>query len=764
MSASPSNILGDSPPGFWEWDLSLQTLHNPVLLQSLGYGDDNGPKPCKFWKEVIHADDWEEMVLAIEDYILQKPSRPFVQEIRLFHVQGWQMCVLIVGKITETDSDGSARKMVGSHVDLTSRKNNESSLVRIKKLLDESSRTAKLGGWEYEMESDVLNWTDSTKEIFEVDKHFCPKKGDITALFVAEQDREKVQIAFSAAVSNGASFDLDFPITTARGNSKWIRCTCQPTFQANKCLRLSGVVQDITEKKKTKEALQLKEQQLSTFIKHCPVAICMLDNEMNYIAASEIWKSFFNLQGGEITGKNQLEIFPETTAKWRDRYKAALAGEILKMDEESYVLPDGKIEWLQWEIRPWQQTPDQVGGIIIYTDVISEKHAFKEALIKARDQAEQSSLLKSKFLSVMSHEMRTPLNAVIGFMNLLMKDPRPDQIENMNVLKFSAENLLLIINDVLDFSKLEAEKVELDKKEFNLHLLTKNIISSLKHEADKKQLNLILKPDHSIPECLIGDSAKIGQIIINLLNNAIKFTHQGSVNLIYTLDAKSNETLTVGFKVVDTGIGIPLEHQEHIFDMFSQADSETTRKYGGTGLGLSISKRLLELMDSQIHLVSSEKGSTFSFEIDFQMGINVAPLTEQGTIEILSEVLVGAKILIVEDNVVNILLMKKLLTQWKCDCSTAQDGSFAVEMVKNNEYDLILMDLQMPVMDGYTASRNIRILPEPKYQSIPIIALSATDRSEIEDSLHDSGINDFISKPFNPRQLKVILIQYLSKK
>jgi PAS domain S-box-containing protein len=754
----------DSQAGFWEWNILEQTISNPILMNLLGNSEDQLADSMEHWRKMIHPEDWGKLMGGLENQITNNPQGPLVEEIRFFHKDGFMMYILFIGKVTEVSSGGMALKMVGSHIDITSQKSKERTLEQVNSLLSETSRIAMLGGWEFEVGSDTLNWTDFTKEIFEVDENFIPKRGDNAIRFVEMSERDRLQTAFNLAITDGTSFDLDFPIITAKGNRKWIRCTCQPTFEGQRCVRLFGVVQDITEREKAKEALQIKEQQLSTFIKYSPVAICMMDKQMNYIAASDIWKSFFNLNDEDVRGKNQFEIFPQTPEIWRNRYKSALNGEVLKKDEDSFMLPDGSVAWLEWEIRPWYELPGQIGGIIIYTAVISDKRAFNQALIEAKNNAEQALLMKSKFLSVMSHEMRTPLNAVIGFINLLMQDPRPDQIENMNVLRFSAENLLLLINDVLDFSKLDADKVELEEREFSLNLLLNNIVASLKHEATSKNLDLQLISDNSIPEFIVGDSRRLSQILINLTNNALKFTHAGSVHIICQLVESNQDTVKINFMVQDTGIGIPPEHQEHIFDMFSQADSDTTRKYGGTGLGLTISKRLLELMGSQIRLSSSPiTGSTFSFEIVFRKDKHSELSVKDDEVGLPLHVLEGARILIVEDNPVNVLLMQKFLTQFKCSCTIAMDGSVAYDLVKSNDFDLILMDLQMPVMDGYMATRYIRGLPGNKYQTIPIIALSATDRSEIEGKLQEAGITDFVSKPFVPKMLTAILVQYISE-
>jgi PAS domain S-box-containing protein len=751
----------DTHPGFWEWNIAEKQISSPILMRILGYEEGEVTESRDIWRLLIHPDDWGKLVSAFKNHIENGLEEPVVEETRFFHKTGSVLYILLVGKVTDFGPDGTPLKMVGTHIDITGPKYAEMNLRRVNNLLSETSRTAMVGGWEYEIEANELIWTDFMREIFEVDAHFVPKKGDVASLFTIEPERDRVNAAFSAAVTRGIPFDIEFPIITAKGNRKWVRCTCQSTFEDSRCTRLFGSLQDITEKSQAKEELWAKKQQLVAFIKHSPVAICMLDNDLNYITASDIWKTFLSVSG-DISERNHLEVFPGTPEIWVERYRSGLAGNVLRMDEESYELPDGTLEWLEWEIRPWSDQSGEIGGIIIVVSVISEKHAFKEALIKAKNDAEQSSLIKSRFLSMVSHEIRTPLNAVIGFINLLMQDPRSDQVENMNVLRFSAENLLLLINDILDFSKLEADKVELEEHDFDLKSLLHNIVSSLKQEAGKKHLWLELATDPHIPEFVKGDSARLGQILINLINNAIKFTHEGGVSITCQLVETSQEAVTIIFEVKDTGIGISLEQQAHIFDMFSQADSDTTRKYGGTGLGLSISKRLLELMGSQIRLSSAPfEGATFSFKITFKKTESVSPDVEDDDSEVPSPVLDGARVLIVEDNTVNILLMQKFLTHLKCDCSIAKDGNIAYEMVKEHDYDLILMDLQMPVMDGYTATRKIRELPGNRYQLLPIIALSANDKTEIETKLKDAGMTDLVTKPFSPKILKATLARYL---
>lgn len=490
----------------------------------------------------------------------------------------------------------------------------------------------------------------------------------------------------------------------------------------------------------------------------------MVDQGMRYLAVTDAWKIQFDLASTDIEGKNHYDLFPNTPLIWKERHQRGLEGETISMEEDSMVSSNGRIEWMQWEIRPWYDASNQIGGTIIFIVMASEKHAVKEKLMYAKDQADQSAEIKSSFLSVMSHEMRTQLNGVIGFINLLLQEPRPDQLENMNVLKFSAENLLVLINNVLDFSKLDADKVELEEASFGLQNLLQNIIASLKLEADTKKLELLLFSDSFIPQHLIGDSARLGQVLINLISNAIKFTHAGKVSLIVSVVSQDDLSTTIAFAIEDTGIGVPEESQDKIFDTFSQANPDTSRRYGGTGLGLAISKRIVQIMGGSIHLESQPgKGSVFSFEITLKNFDEAGPKTID-EIKMGIHLLKDAKILIVEDYPINVLLVKKFLQQWHCLPTVAVNGLVAFEMVQKEDFDLILMDLQMPIMDGYEATAKIRGLPEIKYQELPIIALTASSVLNRKTKIFQAGMNGLISKPFVPQQLKELLILHLSSK
>jgi len=374
-----------------------------------------------------------------------------------------------------------------------------------------------------------------------------------------------------------------------------------------------------------------------------------------------------------------------------------------------------------------------------------------------KEKAERASKARADFLSTVSHELRTPLNAINGITYLLLQEnPKQSQLDYLKSLEFSGNYLLNFINDILEINRLESDKVTIEKINLNITKLSQNIINSFKEFINENNINFHLNIDNSLNYNLKGDPTKISQILINLINNAIKFSKDGDVWFTISKKSETENNITLHFEIRDNGIGIPEEKQEAIFDSFSQGSVEINRTYGGTGLGLSIVKKILEVMGSEIYLISeAEKGSTFSFDLEFEKGI-IDPVTIEinQNIEFSNE----KNILLVEDNKINQMITQKMLERKGISCVIIDNGEDAIENVRINNYDLILMDVHLPGINGTEATTEIR-----KFNNtVPIIALTAISLNENREMLLSYGMNEVITKPFEPEHLYTVVTKYLS--
>lgn len=417
---------------------------------------------------------------------------------------------------------------------------------------------------------------------------------------------------------------------------------------------------------------------------------------------------------------------------------------------------------------------DEVGQLIEgFNQLLFTIENQNKELIKAKDEALELAKTKQQFLANMSHEIRTPMNAIMGMINLLQNTKlNNQQKEYLNNINLSSSNLLVIINDILDISKIESGKIVFEKNRFNLNDTLDNIQKMFEPKAIEKNISLQITKSPDVPVFWLGDQVRLNQIIINLVSNALKFTLEGyvklNVDIKKQIDDKNYELL---FKIEDTGIGIPADRRESIFESFTQASSDTTRKFGGTGLGLTISKQLVELQNGKIWFESEiNKGSIFYFFIPIEK-TNPPTLSEIQAKAAFSlnqnidkEIFTKSIILIAEDNQLNQFLIKTLLIKQRFqNILIANNGKEAIDLLQHNDVNLILMDLHMPEMDGYETTLFIRNNFSKQKQSIPIIALTAAVIDGEKEKCLNAGMNDYISKPFNPNILFEKIVFYLNQ-
>ena len=556
-----------------------------------------------------------------------------------------------------------------------------------------------------------------------------------------------------------------------------------------------GICNDITERRRTEAALTATTELLLQFITHTPAAVVMLDRKMNYVQASLRWLTDYHLEHQQLVGQCLYEIFPELPERWKEAHKRVLRGETAACDEDPLERADGSIEWLQWEAHPWRDGAGEVGGMILFTQVITERKKFEAELVAARNAADAASRSKSEFLANMSHEIRTPMNGIIGMTELALDTSLTgEQREYLETVNSSAESLLRIINDILDFSKIEAGKLELESEPFDLRDSLGDAMKALAFRAHEKNLELLWDVPSDVPDRLLGDIGRLRQVLVNLVGNAIKFTEQGEVAVTVELQTRDSfpsdqdnlgqhdpvqpvteqsvtavsaadshsrsQCVTLRFAIRDTGIGIPPEKQAQIFEAFAQADTSTTRLYGGTGLGLSISRHIVNDMGGAISVQSElGRGSTFSFTVTLPLAPAAATIGPDAK-------LAGVPVLIVDDNATNRRILTDVLAAWNMQPTAVDSGTAALAAMWSaceigNPFRLVLTDCQMPNMDGFSFVEEIKRVPE--FACATIVMLTSGQLQAALQRCQELGIAATLLKPIKQSELRRALTVTLSQ-
>ena len=753
-------IMADScPSAMWVTDESGgNQFVNRAYRELLGIGHEDGQGAA--WPILLHPDDAPAYTGSF--YRAVAEHAPFRAEARVRDIHGeWRW----VASYAEPrfSSAGAYLGHSGISPDITERKRAEEALRAADARYRILAHAVRSAG-----ESIVI--TDCENRILYVNAAFLRTYG--------YREDELIGQAIDVIRSARTSEEVQHEILTATMAGNWCGelwnrtkdgrefpvslATSTVYDEEGNRVALVGFSRDITERRRAEQALQSSEEKFRQLAENIREVFWMMSpSSREILYVSPAWEHVWGRTCESLYRNPALwaeALHPEDAARALALFERQIQGE--SVDSEYRIrTPDGQEKWIHDRAFPIRDASGELVRVVGIADEITERKRHVEELIQAREAADAANVAKSRFLANMSHEIRTPMNGVIGMSQLLLEtDLGAEQRRYADVVQTSGRSLLALIDNILDLSKIEARKVTLEKCGFDLRRTVDDVVQMLEIQSRLKGLTLVSRVSTEIPALLHGDPYRFRQVLTNLVANAIKFTERGEVVVEAALKGRNAGHVTVGFCIVDTGIGMQPEEIGRLFAPFSQADASTTRKYGGTGLGLTISKQLVEMMGGKIGVRSQPgQGSTFWFtvvlETDRQQSAGASP--QDG---VAASATRRARILVVEDNAVN---REVLLTQLKrlgYQASAAETGLAAVEAVENGGHDLVLMDCQMPLMDGLEATRRIRRSNCP---DIPVVAVTADAMPSDRELCLEAGMNDYLAKPVELRQLSRMLAKWL---
>ena len=737
-----SNILHQLPSLAWMTDKNLECNYvnkvwNDFTGKTIGEVLQDG------WDKIIHPDDLDNYLR--KRIAAMRKRKNYQQEVRIRRYDGeYRWCVAV--DTPYYGLDGRFSGYIGSIYDITERIKAEEDMERYRKIINNAR--------------DIIFLLNPDGSIIEANKSAVKAYGytleelcNMNIIKIREDWRYNQK-----QMDETEAGEVFFEVTHVRkdGSSFQAEVSSQGINIGSKKI-LFSIVRDITERKKAELDIRINQEKYYSLFMNMKSAYAYfrLQHSSNYetvdVIIVEVNRSFeelFSVSRDHIVGKSFLEVFPNSKGLLRDieeqYFMEIMQGKSVNMEEYFSHIYN---KWLSFSIySPYE---DEIVSII--SDITEMKQS-ELRLISTKEAAEAANRAKSEFLANMSHEIRTPINGMVGMVELtLLTELKHEQRENLEMAKTCANSLLKIINDILDFSKMEAGKLSIENITFDLKELIEELVKTYSLRVEEKGLELSYGFSASIPRYLIGDSNRLKQILHNLLGNAVKFTNEGSISLVTKVLHKTESQVELNFSVTDTGIGLTQEDIRHLFQSFNQVERSFTKKYGGTGLGLAISKTLAELMGGSIGVESEkEKGSTFYVNLPFQIGkaIEERPMQPAS----LSGKKNNLKILLAEDDLINQKVILKMLEKREYSVDLARDGLEALKLFAENKYDLILMDIQMPEMNGLEAVQKIREMEGTSFYT-PIVALSAYALKGDKEKFLALGMDGYVSKPIDMNQL-----------
>jgi two-component system, sensor histidine kinase len=742
--------LGDN---VWEHDfLTGESYFSNTDYGLLGYNGEETLDYAALWWNSIYPEDLHKLRESDENYKNGRTDHHSL-EYRILHKDGLIKWVLDKGVVTDKTPEGLPLKIIGTHTDITAIKEIQNALKESEQQFKSLSENIPGIIFSYSFEKNGSHGFRYLSPAIEKILGITASEFSNPEKFVHPEDLLSLFSTINAASNSKRPFTFEGRLIIPGKGTFWISAVSSFSFVRGDGARIyTGLITNITQRKMIEEAQRIREEKYRNIAANMRLGLLEVDNNNIVTLANQ---SFCEMSGytlSELMGKDAGIFLQQTvqshspdTGQNRPKTGQSEAYEI------SLCNKNGEAKWWLVSTAPhYNDVGVLIGSINIHLDITNQKKLERD-LIQAKLYAEKSAQAKELFLANMSHEIRTPMNAIMGMGQQLLKtglDSR--QSMYVSAINNSSEHLLVIINDILDISKIEAGKMNIEHIGFEFSAVIKSAVEVMVLKAEEKGLELGVVIDPSISKILIGDPYRLKQIILNHISNSIKFTERGSVMVHCRIANKSELAETISVTITDTGVGMDEDFLKDVFTKFSQEDNSIARKYGGTGLGMSISKKLLELMDGTIEVTSTKKiGTAITFTIPFLTGgENDIVIKEDNVVD--TSILAGSRILVVEDNEMNRLVANTVLEQYDVLITEAENGMEALTMLGAQQFDLILMDVQMPVMNGIEATMRIR---KEISTNIPIIALTANAIKGENEKCIAAGMNAYVTKPFEEESL-----------